>query len=191
MCPPGHHVIHAYAAANEPYEQYEQWAAKDKDKSKEGQRGIDGGRKGEEEREAVATTTAVTAETAVGRKISKEKYEEYKKYKAERCEFLWAAIERSIPDVRSRVVIGPMEGSPLTHARFNRRYKGTYGPRLRAGKEKFPYPKVSYNIPILSLYLSMPTCLSWLSYRGLAPIESSGTLDSSSLLLSYPITSLA
>ena len=31
--------------------------------------------------------------------------------------------------------------SPLTHQRFNRRYKGTYGPRLRAGKEKFPYPK--------------------------------------------------
>ena len=34
-----------------------------------------------------------------------------------------------------------LEGTPLTHKRFNRRYKGTYGPRLRAGKESFPYPK--------------------------------------------------
>jgi len=33
-----------------------------------------------------------------------------------------------------------LEGSPLTHARFNRRYKGTYGPALRAGESKFPYP---------------------------------------------------
>ena len=32
-------------------------------------------------------------------------------------------------------------GSPYTHARFNRRYKGTYGPALRAGEAKFPYPK--------------------------------------------------
>ena len=34
-----------------------------------------------------------------------------------------------------------MEASPLTHQRFNRRHKGTFGPALRAGDAKFPYPK--------------------------------------------------
>lgn len=53
---------------------------------------------------------------------------------------LLKAIERSIPDVRQRVKVS-LEGSPITHARFNRRYKGTYGPALRAGETKFPYPK--------------------------------------------------
>jgi phytoene dehydrogenase-like protein len=60
--------------------------------------------------------------------------------KEQRCDFLWKAIERSIPDVRQRVKIR-LEGSPITHARFNRRYKGTYGPAWRAGEAKFPYPK--------------------------------------------------
>ena len=31
-----------------------------------------------------------------------------------------------------------MSGSPHTHARYNRRYQGTYGPAIRAGKAKFP-----------------------------------------------------
>ena len=60
--------------------------------------------------------------------------------KEERCDFLWKAIERSIPDVRSRVKV-ELSASPITHQRFNRRYKGTYGPALRAGEAKFPYPK--------------------------------------------------
>eukprot|EP01041_Mallomonas_annulata_P006900 gene6900-14008_t len=94
LAPPGCHVIHAYAAANEPFDLWE------KDMSRD----------------------------------------EYLKLKDERCDFLWKAIERSIPDVRSRVIVN-MQGSPLTHMRFNRRYKGTFGPAWRAGKEKFPYPK--------------------------------------------------
>jgi len=62
--------------------------------------------------------------------------------KAERCDFLWKAIERSIPDVRQRVVINAnFSSSPKTHERFNRRYKGTFGPAWRAGEAKFPYPK--------------------------------------------------
>jgi phytoene dehydrogenase-like protein len=94
LAPPGCHVIHAYAAANEPYDLYENITSKEK----------------------------------------------YKEYKEERCEFLWKAIEKSIPDVRSRVKLS-LSGSPITHERFNRRYKGTFGPAFRAGQEKFPYPK--------------------------------------------------
>ena len=50
---------------------------------------------------------------------------------------LWAAVERQIPDVRSRAKI-TLVGSPLTHERFLRRYKGTYGPELKAGERDFP-----------------------------------------------------
>lgn len=94
LAPPGCHVIHAYAAANEPYGLYEDFKGRD----------------------------------------------EYEKLKNDRCEFLWKAIERSIPDVRSRVKKN-LSASPITHERFNRRYKGTFGPAFRAGIQKFPYPK--------------------------------------------------
>jgi phytoene dehydrogenase-like protein len=46
--------------------------------------------------------------------------EEYQKLKEERCDFLWKAIERSIPDVRQRAKV-VLTASPLTHERFNRR----------------------------------------------------------------------
>ena len=51
---------------------------------------------------------------------------EYKNLKEERSEALWRAIESVIPDVRERVVMD-LVGSPLTHERFLRRPKGTYG----------------------------------------------------------------
>lgn len=119
MCPPGCHVIHAYAAANEPWDLYSEF-----DKG-------NGGKSTADPQDSVATE---------GARASRVEYAQYAALKSERCDFLWKAIERSIPDVRARVIVN-MEGSPLTHQRFNRRYKGTYGPRLRAGKEKFPYPK--------------------------------------------------
>lgn len=106
LAPPNCHVIHAYAAANEPFALYDKANFKSK--------------------------------------------ADYETYKTERCDFLWKAIERSIPDVRKRAIV-TLEGSPLTHARFNRRYRGTFGPALRAGKEKFPFPKDAFTIP--NLYL--------------------------------------
>ena len=62
---------------------------------------------------------------------------EYDELKRERAEPLYAAIERFIPDLRDRIEI-ELIGSPLTHERFLRRHKGTYGPELRAGKDNFP-----------------------------------------------------
>jgi len=47
---------------------------------------------------------------------------EYKKLKEERSQILWRAIEKAIPDVRSRVKLS-LAGTPLTHARFLRRDK--------------------------------------------------------------------
>ena len=117
MCPKGCHVIHAYAAANEPWQLYSVYDKVNGDKTTTSD-----------------TTTDTQDSSGSGGRT------EYNRLKRERCDFLWKAIERSIPDVRDRVIVN-MEGSPLTHQRFNRRYKGTYGPKLRAGKEKFPYPK--------------------------------------------------
>mmetsp|Transcript_59803 Transcript_59803/g.66861 ORF Transcript_59803/g.66861 Transcript_59803/m.66861 type:complete len:694 (+) Transcript_59803:138-2219(+) len=51
---------------------------------------------------------------------------EYKQLKKERSEVLWRALESVIPDVKDRVVLD-LVGSPLTHERFLRRPRGTYG----------------------------------------------------------------
>ena len=51
---------------------------------------------------------------------------EYINLKEERAQPLWRAVECIIPDVQSRVVV-QMVGTPLTHERFLRRPRGTYG----------------------------------------------------------------
>ena len=51
---------------------------------------------------------------------------EYAALKEERSQVLWRAIESIIPDVRKRVVLD-LVGSPITHERFLRRPRGTYG----------------------------------------------------------------
>jgi phytoene dehydrogenase-like protein len=53
----------------------------------------------------------------------------YNALKEERSQVLWAALERVIPDVRSRARTA-LIGTPLTHARYLRRHRGTYGPAL-------------------------------------------------------------
>ncbi|MGD1905235.1 MAG: phytoene desaturase family protein [Leptolyngbyaceae cyanobacterium] len=64
----------------------------------------------------------------------------YSDLKAVRAEPLWQALERVIPDVRSRMEV-TLVGTPLTHARFLRRHRGTYGPAIAAGQGFFPGPK--------------------------------------------------
>ena len=92
LAPDGHHVIHAYVPATEPYAPWE---------------GLD--------------------------RASKE----YKEKKAEAAEVLWRAIERQIPDVRQRAKV-TLVGTPLTHERFLRRDRGTYGAFVRAGEGQLP-----------------------------------------------------
>lgn len=64
----------------------------------------------------------------------------YEKYKEERAKCLWDAIEKVIPDARQRAKV-TLVGSPLTHERFNRRFRGTYGPAIIAGTQTFPGPR--------------------------------------------------
>ncbi|MBP0000046.1 MAG: FAD-dependent oxidoreductase [Cyanobacteria bacterium SID2] len=66
--------------------------------------------------------------------------EAYQKQKQERSEVLWKAIERIVPDARDRVDLS-LVGTPLTHARFLRRHRGTYGPAISAEQGLFPSGK--------------------------------------------------
>lgn len=65
------------------------------------------------------------------------KSEEYAKQKQTRAEVMWQALERVIPDVRSRLEV-TLVGTPITHERYLRRHRGSYGPAIPAGKGFFP-----------------------------------------------------
>jgi phytoene dehydrogenase-like protein len=65
--------------------------------------------------------------------------EAYARQKQERAEVMWQALERIIPDIRSRCEV-TLVGTPLTHERFLRRHRGSYGPAIRAGEGFFPGP---------------------------------------------------
>lgn len=64
----------------------------------------------------------------------------YEQQKQVRAEVMWQALERVIPDVRSRCEV-TLVGTPLTHERFLRRHQGSYGPAIRAGSGLFPGAK--------------------------------------------------
>ncbi|MEM1168509.1 MAG: NAD(P)/FAD-dependent oxidoreductase [Cyanobacteria bacterium P01_H01_bin.35] len=76
-----------------------------------------------------------------------QKDESYQQRKREKAESLFLALERVIPDIRQRITL-ELIGTPLTHARFLRRYQGTYGPAIAAGKGSFP----GVQTPISGLY---------------------------------------
>lgn len=61
----------------------------------------------------------------------------YQQLKDERAQVLWRAIERFIPDLRDRCEV-TLVGTPLTHERFLRRDRGSYGPAIAAGQGLFP-----------------------------------------------------
>ncbi len=62
---------------------------------------------------------------------------EYAEQKVARAEVMWQALERVIPDIRSRCEV-TLVGTPLTHERFLRRHLGSYGPAIQAGVDFFP-----------------------------------------------------
>ena len=62
---------------------------------------------------------------------------EYKRKKEEAASVLWEAIEKQIPDVRERAKV-TLVGTPLTHERFLRRERGSYGPFLSAKDGMLP-----------------------------------------------------
>jgi len=99
---------------------------------------------------------------------------EYQKLKAERSQILWAALEKIIPDVRSRIKVG-LEGTPLTHERFLRRDRGTYGPSIRAGKDQYP----SNRPPVDGLWLCGDSVFPGI---GMPATAASGTIAANNLV---------
>lgn len=71
----------------------------------------------------------------------------YEGKKKARSQSLFRAVEKVIPDLRDRIVL-ELIGTPLTHARYLRRYQGTYGAGIPAGQGLFP----SCHTPIQNLY---------------------------------------
>lgn len=61
----------------------------------------------------------------------------YAQLKQERSTVMWQALEKVIPDIRSRCKL-TLVGTPLTHERYLRRHRGSYGPAIPAGAGFFP-----------------------------------------------------
>ncbi|MGE5658708.1 MAG: phytoene desaturase family protein [Actinomycetota bacterium] len=98
----------------------------------------------------------------------------YESRKRERSLSLFRALEKIIPDLRPRIVL-ELIGTPLTHARFLRRYQGTYGPAIAAGKGTFPGPHTA----IAGLYRVGDSTLPGI---GVPAVAASGILCANTLV---------
>lgn len=103
------------------------------------------------------------------------KSEAYSLLKEERSRYLWKVLEKIIPDIRSRVTHVQV-GTPLTHERFLRRYKGSYGPAIKAGEGSFPFPTT----PIKGLLVVGDSCFPGI---GVPAVAGSGLLAANSVSL--------
>jgi phytoene dehydrogenase-like protein len=113
LAPEGYHVIHAYTAASENFAEWDNKLDK----------GYDDGN--------------------IAEPTDYKRTQQYKELKNQKTEALWKALERIIPDVQERASRkgSVVEiGTPLTHRRFNRRYRGTYGPAPSVGKDVWDLP---------------------------------------------------
>lgn len=149
LAPEGYHVIHAYTAASEKFSDWE--------KKLEG--GVDSGKTGPKDY---------------------KRNKPYKDLKGKKAEALWLALERIIPDIRERA---QREGSvvevgtPLTHRRYNRRFRGTYGPAPGEGKDVWELPGPV--TPIEGLLACGDTTFPGI---GLPGVAASGTIAANTLV---------
>ncbi|KAL7517019.1 hypothetical protein ACHAWX_001978, partial [Stephanocyclus meneghinianus] len=149
LAPEGYHVIHAYTAASEDFGD---WETKLEEKCDNG--------------------------TIEANDYKRDK--SYKDLKEKKAEALWMALERIIPDIRERanrkgsiVEIG----TPLTHRRYNRRFRGTYGPAPSEGKEVWDLPGPM--TPIEGLLACGDTTFPGI---GLPGVAASGTIAANTLV---------
>lgn len=102
--------------------------------------------------------------------------DEYKKLKAERAEVLWRAVERALgPGFNREKCEVKLVGTPLTHQRFLRRNRGTYGPAIQAGKDTFP----GHATPIPQLYCCGDSTFPGI---GVPAVAASGAIVANSLV---------
>ena len=103
------------------------------------------------------------------------KSDQYKKLKEERSAFLWKVLEKIIPDIRQRAKVVQV-GTPLTHQRFLNRYRGSYGPAIKADEGSFPFPTT----PVKGLLLCGDSCFPGI---GVPAVAGSGLLAANSVSL--------
>jgi phytoene dehydrogenase-like protein len=99
---------------------------------------------------------------------------EYAQLKASRAAVMWQALERVIPDIRSRCEV-TMVGTPLTHSRFLRRHRGSYGPAIQAGAGLFP----GSNTPLAGLLCCGDSTFPGI---GIPAVAASGTIAANTLV---------
>ncbi|XP_023553449.1 prolycopene isomerase, chloroplastic [Cucurbita pepo subsp. pepo] len=101
---------------------------------------------------------------------------EYKNLKAQRSEVMWRAVERALgPGFKREKCEVKLVGSPLTHQRFLRRNRGTYGPAIEAGKGTFP----GHSTPIPQLYCCGDSTFPGI---GVPAVAASGAIVANSLV---------
>ncbi|MCG6136264.1 MAG: NAD(P)/FAD-dependent oxidoreductase [Nostoc sp. LLA-1] len=103
-----------------------------------------------------------------------ERNDEYEEKKKQKAQSLYGALEKVIPNIRERVEL-ELIGTPLTHAHYLRRYQGTYGPAIAAGKGMFP----STRSPIKGLYRVGDSTMPGI---GVPAVAASGILCANSLV---------
>ncbi|XP_078434242.1 FAD/NAD(P)-binding oxidoreductase family protein [Wolffia australiana] len=101
---------------------------------------------------------------------------EYKKLKAERSEVMWKAVERVLgPGFNREDCDVKLVGTPLTHQRFLRRNRGTYGPAIKAGEATFP----GNSTPISQLFCCGDSTFPGI---GVPAVAASGAIVANSLV---------
>ncbi|KAJ8618665.1 hypothetical protein MRB53_014851 [Persea americana] len=101
---------------------------------------------------------------------------EYKKLKSERSEVMWRAVERALGSgFRRENCEVKLVGTPLTHQRFLRRNRGTYGPAIMAGEDVFP----GHSTPIPQLFRCGDSTFPGI---GVPAVAASGAIVANSLV---------
>ena len=152
LAPEGYHVVHAYTAASD---NFEEWSAFQDETGKVG-----------------SSPNSIRSQ-------GYNKKEGYEELKARKVEALWKAVECVIPDVRERATKEGsvvLIGTPLTHRRYNQRYKGTYGPGVNDGKEVWELAGAT--TPIVGLYACGDTSFPGI---GLPGVAASGTIAANTI----------
>jgi len=103
------------------------------------------------------------------------KSKEYEVLKDERSQYLWDVLKTILSDIRERTVVFKV-GTPLTHQRFLNRYRGSYGPAIRAGEASFPFPTT----PLKGLLVCGDSCFPGI---GVPAVAGSGFLTANSVSL--------
>nr|ATQ36030.1 prolycopene isomerase-like3 [Desmarestia viridis] len=96
------------------------------------------------------------------------KSEEYRRLKEERAKVLMDAVEAVFPNLETRLDVR-LIGTPVTHQKFLRRDKGTYGPEVFAGRDTFAGP----NTPLPGLVCTGDSVWPGI---GVPAVAASGTL---------------